>query len=294
MKRKISAKIGAALMAAAIAAGAAAMPASALYNNSTTSQRDANYGPSQAYLIGTLKAKFPAGKYWNSTNPNSYTNYPCTNHSNVNHCGAISLRYTIGAGYTPLPSNEVYQTVYQCYGFARKLAVDFFGGCQVWTRHRTDKNFQIRVGDQIRIRYTLSNGRYSDHSVFVTEANGNSIKYADCNAFGTCQIRWDCTASVFNGGFIDGGNYYSILWVDRPVMAGDINGDSVVNWSDASALYSICSGTYNYGSANPLYVNEAADINNDGRIDFSDFQLCCAASNGYLPNQKYLTWVNLR
>ena len=295
MNYKIKAKIGAVLMAAAIAAGAAAMPASATYNNSTTSQRDANYGPAQTYLIGTLRAKFPAGKYWNSGNPDTYTTRPCSSHPSYANCTHVPFRYTVGAGYTALPSNEVYSTLCQCYGFARKLASDFFGGCQVWTRQRTDKNFQIRVGDQIRIRYTFSNGGYSDHSVFVTEANGNSIKYADCNAYGTCQIRWDCSASVHNGGFIDGNSYYSILWVDRPAMAGDVTGDSQITWEDVNAIADIYTGRYSFSGKYKNYIMEAADLNNDGKVTVQDWMIAYSqySGTGYFSSQRYLTNVGI-
>ncbi len=293
MSKKITAKIGAVLMTAAIAMGAAAMPASATYNKSTTSQADAFTTSYQTYWKAKEKQKFPHGKYWNSSNPDSYTSTPCRDHSNYSTCGTVPLRYTVSAGYTALPSSESYTDVYQCYAFARKLAIDFYGGCQVWTRHRTDKNFKVRVGDQIRIRYTYSNGTSSYHSVFVTDVTGNSIKFAECNAGSPCQIRWDRSASIHNGGFIDGGNYYSILWVDRPAMAGDVNGDAVVDWSDANALYAICNGTYNYGSANRSYVREAADLNNDGNVTYTDYQLLCRTANsiGYLPTQKFLTGI---
>lgn len=286
MKKTFRFRLAAALMSAAITVGAAALPASATYNNSTTGQADAFSTSYQSYWKYVEKNKFPAGKYWNGGNPESYTNSPCRNH---NACTRVRFDYTIGAGYTALPSNEKCSGLIQCYGFARKLATDFYGGCQVWTRQRTDKNYQVRVGDQIRIRYTSSNGRYSDHSVFVTDVTGSSFKYADCNYYGTCQIRWDNPASIHNGGFIENGNYYSILWVDRPAMAGDINGDSVVDGKDSSALYSIYRGTYNYGNANQRYVKQVADINNDGKVNYSDYTLCLQYRDGYLPYQRFIT-----
>ena len=298
MKTKLSTRITAALAAAMIAVGAAVLPTSAKYNTSGTSQGEAFSSWYPTNWKNSEKWKYPAGKYWNGGNVESYTNSPCTNQTwdwhTWSNCNYMPFRFTINSGYTALPSSEQCSSICQCYGFARKLAQDFYGGCKVWTRQRTYKNFTPRVGDQVRIK-TGPTDDYG-HSIFVTETNGNAIKFADCNWYGTCQIRWDVDGGFFhNGTFILGSTPYTVLWIDRPAMAGDVNGDSTITQADINAISQIYRGVYNYGSANRKYVNEAADLDNDGRVTYSDWAMAYYqyTGNGYLQNQRFLTWVDL-
>ena len=283
MKTKLRTRIAAALAAAAIAAGAAAIPAEARYNNSATSQVEAFTTPYQTYWKYCEMYKFPAGKYWNGGNADSWTNTPCNNH---NACNWVPFRNTINKGYTPLPAGETFGGLIQCYGFARKLATDFYGGCQVWVRHRYSSGFQFRVGDQVRINNDT-------HSVFITEVNGNSIKFADCNWDNRCGIRWDVSATITNGRFRFGGTSYQISYIDRAGMAGDINGDSKITIEDVHSIEQIYRGVYTYGNQNRSYVNEAADLDNDGRVTYYDSQLAWQQydGSGYFPHQRFLTGI---
>ena len=286
MKSKFTAKISAFLMAATIAAGAAAaLPTSAVYNNSTMTQHDAVYPAAQTYWKYCEQYKFPAGKYWNGGNPNSYTSTPCNGHSNDNHFVQHNIYSSGYTSYIGAVNGS------QCYGFAAKLASDFYGGADAWIRFSNPTNFQFRVGDIVRLNDT--------HSVFITEVNGSSMKIADCNAGGTCVIRWDVSASYSNNKFYLSGSARTVTFVERPVMAGDVNGDSKVDFNDISIIGSIASGSYSF-SGKPQKVKnvikEAADLDNNGVVDSSDViraysQWKCYGNPGYLNNEKFLTNV---
>ena len=292
MKAKLKTRIAAAAAAAVVACSAAAVPAEAKYNRSRTVQGDAFMVAAQTYWKYGEKLKFPAGKYWNSGNPDTWTDTPCTgqtsNWRTWTRCTHVPFKNVINAGYTALSSNETYSYLTQCYGFARKLAQDFYGGCEVWVRHRYSSDFQFRAGDQVRI----SN---DSHSVYITAVNGNSIEFADCNWDNHCGIRWDVSATISNGRFCFGGNSYQISYIDRPAMAGDANGDSKITWADVEAIYRLYRGTYNYGSANPKYVNEAADLDNDGQVTYNDWVIAYVQydGKGYYRQQRFLTGIDL-
>ena len=286
MKHKFTARIGAILMASAITAGAAALPASAKTNNSRLSQYEAFTPATQTYWKYCEQYKFPAGKYWNGGNPDSYTSSPCTDHSSAGRCNQVSSGIRVREGY---PSEYIGVVKFaQCVGFARQLAADFFGS-QVWVRYDYRPGFQFRFGDQIRI----GNGQ---HSVFVTEVNGNSLKIADCNAGGNCVIRWDVPAKIVNNQLYLSGELYAIDYTERPAMAGDINGDSYVTLEDVFGISAIASGTYNFSGKNADLIEDCADLNNDGKVDTTDViraysQWRNYGNCGYLPNERFLTSI---
>ena len=284
MKNKFTARISAFLIAATIAAGAAAaLPASATYNNSTTSQFYSFYPAVQTYLMAWEQHKFPAGKYWNGGNPNSYTSTPCNGHTNDNHF----IQHNIySAGYTSYIGAV---NGSQCYGFAAKLAYDFFGGADAWIRFSNPTNFQFRVGDIVRIGN-------DQHSVFVTEVSGSSLKIADCNAGGTCVIRWNVSATYSNNKINLGGTNYKVYWVERPIMAGDVNGDSKVDSNDISIISSIVNGTYSFSGKQKRPIKEAADLDNNGVVNSADLSRAYSqwknyGNPGYLHDEYYLTNV---
>ena len=281
MKHRFTAKLSAFLMAAALAAGmTAALPASATYNNSAMLQGDAFYAPAQTYWKYCEQYKFPAGKYWNGGNPDSYTSTACTNH---NHDNYFMQNYVYTPGYT---SCTRYVSGHQCYGFAAKLASDFYGGADVWIRFSNPSNPQFRVGDIVRIGNNM-------HSIFITEVNGSSIKFADCNWNNTCKIRWDVSATVTNNRIRFGGTSYSVYFIERPVMAGDVNGDSQITWADVDIISQIFRGIYDFSGKDRQVIMEAADLDNDGQISFNDVYIAYYQydSSGYFRQQKFLTGV---
>jgi len=127
-----------------------------------------------------LKVKFPAGKYWNGGNEDSYTSNPCTHHSS-------GCTYSGDCG-----CNSFHGLSIQCMGYAEKLGYDFSGfnpreNANGWTTY-TD----ISALDSIKAGDIVRNNR---HSVFVTAVNGDMVTFTDCNWDGGCQIRWDITKS---------------------------------------------------------------------------------------------------
>lgn len=298
MKHKHFIRIGAALVATV--AVCSAFPVSATYNKSTTIQAEAFTTPYQTFFMMTEQYKFPDGKYWNSGDPDTYTDYPCSaeNHRRIagiprdTYCTHFKFNTTVNVGYTQLPKTEIMTYVTQCYGFARKLAYDFYGGCNVWLRQHSCANYKPRVGDQLRLSIPTKNGTV-EHSIFVTEVKSGTIKFADCNWDNTCQIRWNNSATVQNDKIKIGSNAYSLVWYDRPCMSGDVNGDTLVNSTDVAIIKQMAEGTYQYPQAfNGMYTKEAGDINNDGKITMADWDLAKYAQRGYLAEQRFLTGVN--
>ncbi|MBR6617247.1 MAG: dockerin type I repeat-containing protein [Oscillospiraceae bacterium] len=296
MKTNMKKRLAAIAIAACTACTICASPVSAAYNSSTVTQRDALSTAYQTYFMCCEKYKFPAGKYWNHNigHADECTDTPCKRDSSKaplhDACGYVSNGVVVGPGLQKL--SGVATIAHQCAGFARKLSMDFTGGGKVYVRTEMTKNFQVRVGDMIRIRCYGSNNTYSDHSIFVTEVNGNTFKFADCNWTGDCKIRWDVAGSIHNGTLMIGQKVYTTLYVDRPLMAGDVNGDCVVDGNDVSIVNQICNGTYKFKGAYEKYVRQVADVNNDGYVTTSDRYYMLQAMSGN-PNYRlgFLTYI---
>ncbi len=129
--------------------------------------------------LAQLKAKYPAGKYWNGGNADSCTSSPCTHHANgctwTGSCGCNSFKGLAS----------------QCMGFAFQLAYLVYGGNPYYD---FSKNYDVSALNTLKsgdiVRYE-NNG----HSIFVTAVNGDTVTFADCNAGNTCIIRWNATIS---------------------------------------------------------------------------------------------------
>lgn len=132
-----------------------------------------------------LKAKFPNGAYWNhngGNNPDGYTWGACTHHYNCDFYGNCAC--------------NSYSNAIQCHGFALKLAAERFGtNPRNWGRVYNLNS--LKEGDIIRYKN-------DGHTIIVTKVEGNTITYADCNATGSCKIRWGATMQKSN---ITGLNY---------------------------------------------------------------------------------------
>ena len=316
MKAKSKARIAAFMVAALITASSVAMPAKAGGNapsqnkteyintklslkkakrvaNSTVTQSAANSLTYQSNWIKKEKAKFPTGKYWNGGNPDSYTSIPCPLHigNTCSRCITITCKNLFRNGYDHNNFLSEWHP-HQCAGYAAKLASDYFVGCNIWTLQTYTPGFQFRVGDQVCI-----GGNH--HMVFVTGVRSDGIVISDCNSDGTCIIRWDFYAPIRNNQFKSGSTYYSIDYIIRPAMSGDIDGDSIITSKDVSAIRKILDYSFKYSFHDTLYntvVKEAADVNNDGKITEADYYLASGyVSAGYIKSGRYLTdlgkWV---
>ena len=314
MKHKFKAKISIDLISASIAAETSVLSASAKHNDSTITQGETLMPTIQTYWKYGEMYKYQAGRYWNDLDPDKPTsNTPCDDHDELEesdqgvHCKGYQRGYEFGEGYTPL--NGMYYPYYyvsQCWGFAKMLASDFYGGCNVWLQLHYENGYlfrdidQIRVGDQIRIRNVIND---SQHSVFVTQVNGNSLKFADCNWDNQCGIRWDVSATV--GYYYSNGHMHRTLnfngysldidYIERPVMAGDVDGDSKITWNDVSAIAQIFLGTYDFSNKDKNVIIGAADLDNDGQISFNDCYLAYYQyddESNYFKSQRFLTSID--
>ena len=129
--------------------------------------------------LAELQLAFPQGRYWNHVGLKSWdmtttTAKPCTythKHGNCKYNGSCGC-------------NDFLDSCIQCMGFAYTLQYMAFGGFNGY-RASDNKNYsnamsKLKAGDVIR---------YGNHSIFVTEVKGNTIRYMDCNRGGNgCKI----------------------------------------------------------------------------------------------------------
>lgn len=133
----------------------------------------------QTLTVAQLRAKYPHGTYWNHTagGNEDYTTTPCTHH--VGNC-----TYNGSCGCNTYQNRSI-----QCMGFAYQLAALAYGEdpSTQWETNRDKSALDtLKAGDIVRYRW---NG----HSLFVLEADGDTVRFADCNWDGQCGIRWDAT-----------------------------------------------------------------------------------------------------
>ena len=178
MKHKITVK-GLAVLMSIVTTGSMMVAIPAVAEDKIISQGSAFMPVAQTYWKYMEKDKFAAGKYWNQLRsdeePYSEKNYsetPCpeNNHSSYETCNGADPGFVYSTGYNGRIMAGGY---YQCIGFARQLATDFYSGCYVWIRHYYTPGFQFRFGDQV----TISNDRTgAEHTVFITGVNGNTLQ----------------------------------------------------------------------------------------------------------------------
>lgn len=135
--------------------------------------------------IAELKQEFPDGKYWNHlpgmpNNPDGVTSTPCdhSEHDHTYYDGRCGCNSTTGA---PIYFNGI-----QCYGYALKVAYDYYGSSPMDWPKTTDLDL-LKAGDYIRFPTNGTTG----HSIWVTAVNDDVVTFTDCNWFDKCQIRWD-------------------------------------------------------------------------------------------------------
>jgi hypothetical protein len=97
-----------------------------------------------------------------------------------------------------------------------------------------------------------------DNSLTIREERGSSF-----SAFSQCPI-----SKVYLGRNIINNSYnyiYSSLASITIIKEGDINGDDVVDISDA-----VCIVSHMLGKEMPTFIEAAADVNADGEVDIAD------------------------
>lgn len=238
--------------------------------------------------------KFPTGTYWNSGNEDTYTRKACTHTSKVDFstCTGFEVDEILNKGYKipvnpPDYNGDAGNEYYQCFGFAFKLQSDLFDTRSFLKLYYSDlkkisstkDKYEPRVGDHIRINN-------ASHSIFVTAVNSTTITYADCNSGNNgCKIEWGKTMKIS-----DLQKQSAHLYVFRPMMEGDANGDSVINSEDALFILNITAG--NEAAPTFIYKKAAADVDKDGKITSSDALKVNQIIAGYKTNFGYLKESN--
>ncbi|MBQ8600002.1 MAG: S-layer homology domain-containing protein [Clostridia bacterium] len=129
--------------------------------------------------LADLQTQYPHGMYWNGGDPLSYTDTPCTHHGN---CSGNGTKYDGSCGCNTFRKHAI-----QCMGYAFQLAALIYGGDPYleWTPYYGEDALDtLEAGDIVR---------YKGHSIFVYRVDGETVTFTDCNAGGTCNIRWDQT-----------------------------------------------------------------------------------------------------
>ena len=145
------------------------------------------------------------------------------------------------------------------------------------------KNYAVRVGDHIRVSYSYRGGPKNYHSIFVTGVSGNTFQYEECDgtncriSVGSGTITKDSSGNV--SGIKLNGSSYQFVFVERPVMVGDVNGDTNIDSNDLTALNQIRQNTASTNGINQSVRFATADMNCDGQVNSKDYDLLKNAIN---------------
>ncbi len=155
-------------------------------NNQESPRR--SRGAAARMSLNQLRAKFPSGKYWNHAhNPgkdresnyaDGWTDVPCPENHGITYSTEMRTCNAYWPGQEPIG--------FQCHGFADKLGFDATGtDPETWEKRTYSGALNnLKAGDIVRFLN-------DKHSIFVIDVDGEEVTYADCNAGGTCVIRWD-------------------------------------------------------------------------------------------------------
>lgn len=151
--------------------------------------------------IAQLQARFPAGKYWNHVgtdnwnNPHGYNplNLPCNHHGN---CGF----------YPDQCECNSFDGAIQCMGFAYRLGYGYYRtSVRNWSQEDNGDLNSLKAGDVVDFGWSgYGINRIYGHTIWITNVQGNTITYADCNSGNTCIIRWNVTDNKYS---VITGNY---------------------------------------------------------------------------------------
>ena len=190
----------------------------------------------------------------------------------------VTLNSTFYEGYDSSFRYEKEEPYYACAGFAKKLQYDYFGTTKYLQLSNPNK-YVPRIGDHLRI----SVGGGNPHSIFITSVDGNKFTYADCNGDGmeTNTIKWNQTGSIdecVSDGILsvrldNKRTPYQFEWVERPIMIGDVNGDSFVDNGDISFLDDMIHYNFTDNDIAGHYRFLSADIDQNGVLDNNDIYI---------------------
>ncbi|MBQ6040713.1 MAG: M4 family metallopeptidase [Oscillospiraceae bacterium] len=242
----------------------------------------ANLKPSQAeaestdYMAGFVRreqAKFPSGTYWNTGDPDTWSNEPVyADRSSYLPMGPTVYPFW---GLTGWQTEEEY---FQCAGFAKKLQEDYFG--RTVMIQDDNPHYVPQIGDHLRLEhYIWDEPTGAGHSIFVTGVDGDTITYADCNADGSCMINWNQTGKLVRNSegniCLNGtGRYHDeFAWVERPLKQSDVNADGKIDRYDCWQLRYLAEGKADSVQENEILRWHAANLNGDDKIDLADLDL---------------------
>lgn len=239
-----------------------------------TTQAEAEGTDFMADFVKKEQEKFPSGKYWNTGDPDTWSENAIKN----DHTTSLPMGPTVRP-FFGLLNWQTEEDYFQCAGFAKKLQHDYFG--RTVMIQDDDPNYVPQIGDHLRLAHYMGSYKIDDkgHSVFVTAVDGDTITYADCNDGGDCVINWNKTMELTRNseGKICIGSTRSyhdeFAWVERPLKQGDVNADGKIDNYDCWQLRYLVSGKADDVQENDIWRRYAADLNGDGRIDSEDQNL---------------------
>lgn len=252
-----------------------AFDAVGIRNRSAAYQYAAVNATNMSDFMRATAYKFPNGSYW-ATGDVDRSSRTCPSR-NWDHTTYMPEGPSVGLNYSDTNWKYDGEPYYQCAGFAKKLQFDYFG-TGLFTQLEDALGFEPQLGDHIRLVQTRS--PYQGHSIFVTGVSGSTVYYAECEGGNYSKISLS-KRGYFSKNYRTGkctftldGTNYDFVWVQRPIPVGDMNADSVVDNNDLSALYDYL----NYSATSAYYDNlkyqyVAADINEDGKVNSTDYAL---------------------
>ena len=257
--KHIPARIAATLCAAAAAlCTAAAMPASAInsvHPHTEQTQEATEFGFNFSHSLYWLQYHNPQDMLWNET---------------------VRAGLVLGQGYVSQNISGTQQgaALTGSAAWARKLAYSYYGEYTVFTEQPVGGNIgqylditAMKQGDQI---VTHRNGVTTTY--FVTGVVPDAGKFY-CSELSGGRVKWNIefTRTESTMTRTDNGRTYVMDYFIRPVKEGDVNGDSVVNFSDFATLDMATHTSQNlFPGADYNVLMGAADLDGDWQITAAD------------------------
>lgn len=245
-KRLFSALIGA--MCAISTIGAVSVSAISMETPIVNTSRTESVCKSPIYY-GTWtdleKDKYPTYNYW----AGGYPDASVTSRTSSTPISEWQINDILGPKYAHYAINcsERDQE-----GFAFKLAYDFYD-TKSFIQVPKSSSYEPRVGDIVFI---------NNETIFLNDEGKNSFDYVKCNK-STKQITWAYSMSktaVKN----------NMVYAWRPMIQGDVNGDSLVTMDDVTMLHDyISKRNIDSNTTNPFW-KAAADVDGNGVVEITD------------------------